>query len=179
MHTDPAHAPAPSLPPSLLPSLLRRAAEDAPTVHVAGVGVTVRTLVATAESGGALALLEYTAPPRFRGPAPHWHAMLTETFVGLDGAPVLHAGGEQTTLGPGAVVLVPPRVVHAFANPGDAPARFLVAATPGMGLEGYFAELATLIAASPVWPPADPTAVAALARRYDTFNPAELEAAMP
>jgi hypothetical protein len=44
-----------------------------------------------------------------------------------------------------------------------------------MGLEGYFAELAALIAASPVWPPADPTAVAALARRYDTFAPADLD----
>lgn len=160
----------------LAPALLGRAAADAPTVHVAGVGVTVRTLVSTDESGGALALLDYTAPPSFRGPAPHWHAVLTEVFVGLEGAPVLRAGGEETTLAPGAVVQVPPRVVHAFANPTDAPARFLVLATPGMGLEGYFADLARLIAESPTWPPADPGAVAAIARRYDTFDPGALDA---
>ncbi len=163
-----------ALPPRVPPAPLLRAAADAPTVHVAPLGVTVRTLVATAESGGALALLEYSAPPGFRGPAPHWHAVLTETFVGLDGAPRLRAGDQETTLAAGEVVLVPPRVVHAFSNPGDRPARFLVAITPGMGLEGYFAELAALIAASPVWPPADPAAVAELARRYDTFTPAEL-----
>jgi hypothetical protein len=74
-------------------------------------------------------------------------------------------------LGPGAVAVVPPRAVHRFSNPGDAPARFLVLATPGAGLDRYFAELAELIAASPVWPPADPGAVAAIAERYDTFSP--------
>ena len=148
-----------------------RTAVDAPTVHVAPLGVTIRTLVATAESGGTLAALEYTAPAAFRGPAPHWHAVLTETFVGLDGEARVRAGERDVVLEPGAVVVVPPGVVHAFSNPGDRPARFLVLATPGAGLEGYFAELAQLIAASPVWPPADPAAVAALAARYDTFPP--------
>ena len=152
-------------------TLLARAAADVPTLHVAPLGVTIRTLVATADSGGALAALDYTAPPRFRGAAPHRHAVLTETFVGLAGELRLQADGGEHALGPGAVVVVPPGVVHAFANPGDEPARFLVLATPGMGLDRYFAELADLIARSPAWPPADPSAVAAIAERYDTFPP--------
>jgi mannose-6-phosphate isomerase-like protein (cupin superfamily) len=152
-------------------SLLCRAAADAPTVHVAALGVTVRTLVATGESGGALAALDYSAPPGFRGPAPHWHEGVTETFIGVEGEPVVRSGGVEFTLAPGTVVVVPPRTVHAFANPGAAPARFLVLATPGAGFEEYFPALARLIEASPVWPPADPGAVALLASRYDTFPP--------
>ena len=154
-----------------IPALLVRAAADAPTVTVAPLGVTIRTLVASAESGGALAALEYTAPPRFRGPAPHWHATVTETFIGVEGTLTLHVDGGDAALEPGAVAVVPPRVVHRFSNATDAPVRFLVLATPGAGLEGYFAELARLIAESPVWPPADPEAVARIAARYDTFGP--------
>jgi quercetin dioxygenase-like cupin family protein len=162
----PAESPA-----AIFPALLTRAAADAPTLHIAPLGVTVRTLVSSKESGGAFALLEYTAPPGFRGPAPHWHAVLTETFIGQAGALRLRTGEGEFTLEPGAVVVVPPRTVHAFSNPGEEPARFLVLATPGMGLEGYFGELAALIEASPVWPPSDPSAVAAIASRYDTFSP--------
>ena len=153
------------------PAVLVRSASDAPTLAVATLGVTIRTLVATAESGGALAVLEYTAPPQFRGPAPHWHATVTETFLGLEGTLTLHSEAGDVALGPGAVTVVPPRVVHRFSNATDAPARFLVLATPGAGLEGYFAEIARLIAANPVWPPADPGTVAAVAARYDTFSP--------
>lgn len=156
---------------STIPAVLVRSADDAPTVSVATLGVTIRTLVASAESGGALAALEYTAPPQFRGPAPHWHATVTETFLGVEGTVTLHTDAGDVALGAGAVAVVPPRVVHRFSNATETPARFLVLATPGAGLDGYFAELARLIAASPVWPPADPGAVAALAARYDTFSP--------
>jgi quercetin dioxygenase-like cupin family protein len=162
-----AHAPTP-------PAALYRARLDAPTLTVARLGVTIRTLVATAESGGMLAALEYTAPPGFRGPAPHWHARLTETFLGLDGAPVLRAGEAEHVLGSGAVVVVPPGVVHAFSNPGAAPARFLVLTSPGLELERYFDELAAQIGESATWPPTDPAvldALSTIAARYDTFPP--------
>lgn len=164
---------------SSLPTILARAAAEAPTLTVASLGVTIRTLVATVESDGALAALEYTAPPRFRGPAPHWHAKVTETFIGVEGTLTLHVDSGEVALAPGAVVVVPPRVVHRFSNTTEEPARFLVLATPGAGFEGYFAELAQLIAASPVWPPADPSAVATLAARYDTFSPPVTERAAP
>ena len=160
------HAPGPA-------AALYRASSDAPTLTVARLGVTIRTLVATAESGGTLAALEYTAPPAFGGPAPHWHAQLTETFLGLAGAPVLRAGDAEHVLAPGAVVVVPPRVVHAFRTPGAEPARFLVLASPGLGLEHYFGELAELIGGAATWPPSDPAllgALSALAARYDTFG---------
>jgi mannose-6-phosphate isomerase-like protein (cupin superfamily) len=153
------------------PELLFCAAGTAPTLHVPGVGVTISTLVATADSAGKLAVLEYTAPPMFRGPAPHWHSQVTETFVGLGGVAHLRSGDTEVLLEPGSVAVVPPGVVHTFSNPSAEPARFLVIATPGAGLEGYFGELAGLIAASPEWPPRDPAAMAEIAARYDTFSP--------
>jgi mannose-6-phosphate isomerase-like protein (cupin superfamily) len=160
----------PDTAPILPPEMLFRAAGDAPTLHVPGLGVTIRTLVATADAEGKLAVLEYTAPPLFRGPAPHWHSQVTETFIGVSGLPHLKSGDAEFVLEPGAVAVIPPRVVHTFSNPGDEPARFLVLAAPGAGLEGYFGELAQLIAASPEWPPRDPASVAEIASRYDTFS---------
>ena len=157
-----------------LPAARYRAAADVPVLAPGRLGVTIRTLVATAEAGGALAALDYTAPPGFRGPAPHWHARMTETFVGVEGAPLVRAGDAEHVLGPGAVVVVPPRTVHAFSNPGGRPARFLVLATPAAGLDRYFVELARLVDGAPSWPPTDPAlvaALAALAERHDTFTP--------
>jgi quercetin dioxygenase-like cupin family protein len=153
------------------PTVLARTASDVPTLTIPPLGVTIRILVASAESGGALAALEYTAPPQFRGPAPHWHATVTETFLGVEGTLMLHSDAGDVALGPGAVAVIPPRVIHRFSNATDAPARFLVLATPGAGLEGYFVELTRLIAESPVWPPADPSVVSTIAARYDTFSP--------
>ena len=163
-------APTPVPTPTPAAVLVRPAAE-VPALTVAALGVTIRTLVATAESGGTLAALEYTAPARFRGPAPHWHATVTETFVGVEGTLTLHTAEGDVALGPGAVAVVPPGAVHRFSNGTDAPARFLVLATPGAGIDRYFPEVARLIAESPVWPPADPRPVAELAARYDTFAP--------
>jgi oxalate decarboxylase/phosphoglucose isomerase-like protein (cupin superfamily) len=48
--------------------------------------------------------------------------------------------------GPGALVTVPPGVMHDFRNPGDRPARWLGIAAPG-GLEQYFQEVHDLAVA--------------------------------
>ncbi len=78
--------------------------------------------------------------------------------------------GEEHALSAGDCVLVPPGVLHGFANPGDEPVRFLVQVTPGE-LEGYFDELSELIREAPAWPLADMRPVVALMERYDTFAP--------
>lgn len=152
-------------PPSGTPSLLRRA-ENARTVNA--VGVTVRFLLTAEETGGQFALLEYTAPPAFAGPAPHWHQRTTEVFYGLEGSIRMRVGEETHALNPGDVALVPPGVVHAFQNPGTEAARFLVQITPG-GLERYFVELVELIQNAPSWPLADMRPVAELARAMIRF----------
>ena len=52
--------------------------------------------------------------------------------------------------------------------PAAAPVTYLAWFSPG-GVERYCAELAVLIAAEPVWPPADLGPANALAARYDVL----------
>jgi mannose-6-phosphate isomerase-like protein (cupin superfamily) len=133
-------------------------------------GVTVALKSAGEDTGGRWTLLEYTAPPHFAGPPPHWHRTLEEAFFVLEGTVRFEVDGETVDLEAGGYAHVPPGVVHRFSNPGDSPARFVGLAVPG-GLEDYFEELAAMMAAEPSWPPADVGPLMALMARYDTFPP--------
>ncbi len=147
-----------------MPQLLR-------TISLSAANATVRVLAGSAETNDATVALDYLAPPRYRGPAPHWHARMLEIFVCLEGTLRVSLDGRDSFLLPGQRVVVPPRTVHAFANPHDEPVRFLALCTPGAGMDQYFTELAELMRTSPQWPPADPTVIARLAERHDTFAP--------
>ena len=60
--------------------------------------------------------------------------------------------------------------MHGFSNQTDAPAKYLLIASPA-GLENYFQKLAELIKDEPSWPPKDMSKVVALMAKYDTFPP--------
>lgn len=136
----------------------------------AGIGANIVLKAGGAQTDGQFLVVDYTAPPKFTGPPPHWHKAMTEMFYVLEGTLEVLANDQRTNLGAGGFALVPPGVVHAFANPSSAPARFLLVATPA-GLERYFAELTAMVRTEAVWPPKDPTALHALMARYDTFVP--------
>jgi quercetin dioxygenase-like cupin family protein len=157
-----------ALSPFVAPALPATAFVRAPGSpgRIAHVGVSVHVLVRAGDTGGAWSLVDYELPPRFAGPPPHVHAGITEAFYCTEGTLALMLDGQAVTLRAGEVAVVPPGVPHAFANPSDTPARMLLWLTPG-GFERYFDDLAALAAASPVWPPADPGAMAAVAARYD------------
>ncbi len=157
----PASAPMPAA------ALLRAPGSPGLVPHV---GVSVHALVLAGETGGAWSLVDYTMPPGFAGPPPHRHAHTTEAYYCVAGEVAFTLDGRAVTLAAGEAAVVPPGVAHAFANPGDAPARLLVWLTPG-GFERYFDDVAALAAASPAWPPADPGAMAAIAARYDLLPP--------
>ena len=91
---------------------------------------------------------------------------MTDVFYVLEGELTFDLGGEQRTLGPGSFVLVPPGVVHTFANPGPAPARFLSIYQPA-GNEQYLKEAVKRITDGRAWSPAE---MAEVASRYD-FEP--------
>jgi mannose-6-phosphate isomerase-like protein (cupin superfamily) len=138
------------------------------------LGVRITLLVTAEDTGGAWSLLEYTAPPRFPGPRPHYHERTSELFHVLDGELTMRLGADASeTRGARArrPALVPPARIHAFRNDTGPPVRFLIQFTPG-GPENYFVELADLIRSEPSWPPADMRPVAELAARYDTINAA-------
>jgi oxalate decarboxylase/phosphoglucose isomerase-like protein (cupin superfamily) len=74
-------------------------------------------------------------------------------------------------LGPGSFVLVPPGVVHTFANRGATPARFLNMYQPA-GNEQYLKEAMKRMVQGHPW---TPTEMAEVASRYD-FQPVAAEA---
>jgi quercetin dioxygenase-like cupin family protein len=113
-----------------------------------------------------LAIMDNVVPPGFPGPVRHRHAKMTDIFYVLEGELTFDLAGERRVLGPGSFVLVPPGIVHTFANPGPTPARVLNIFQPA-GLEQYLKEAFQRMAAGQPWSPAE---MAQIASRYD-FEP--------
>jgi uncharacterized cupin superfamily protein len=66
-----------------------------------------------------------TIAPNRTGPPPHSHAAEDDSFYILDGELTLLVGDGELVAGPGTYVLVPPGIMHTFANRGDAAVRML------------------------------------------------------
>lgn len=105
-------------------------------------GPTTAVMKATAETtGGAFSISEATFPPGMDGPPPHLHRHTTDTFYVLEGSLRLRVGDRIIDAPPGSYILVPPGIVHTFANRSDKPVRFLNINAPG-GWENYLRDLA-------------------------------------
>jgi quercetin dioxygenase-like cupin family protein len=98
-----------------------------------------KVLLRSEESGGHVAFCENVAPPRWAGPPLHHHDF-DEAFYVLEGELVFHVDGELIIRRAGEFAFAPRGVVHTLANHSDAPARYLLAITPG-GFERYFARM--------------------------------------
>ena len=103
-------------------------------------GTLYRKLLAPAETGGAMSIVDSLSPAG-SGPPRHIHHAEDETFVILTGTVTFWLEGETFTRGPGTSVYVPRGREHTFRVAGDAPSRHLVILTPG-GFEGFFADMA-------------------------------------
>ena len=114
-------------------------------------------------TAGQVAVVEHLLAPRALGALVHTHRNEDEYSLVLEGTIGVEIGGETLEAGPGAVVLKPRGIPHAFWNPTDEPARLLELIVPG-GFEAYFAELGELLARPG---PPDLVALGALAARYD------------
>jgi mannose-6-phosphate isomerase-like protein (cupin superfamily) len=66
-----------------------------------------------------------TIGPQRNGPPPHSHESEDDSFYVLDGEMTFLVDDDEVTAGPGTFVLVPPPVVHTFANRGDVAVRML------------------------------------------------------
>jgi mannose-6-phosphate isomerase-like protein (cupin superfamily) len=112
-------------------------------------------------TAGRLSLVEHPLGPRALGSPLHTHRREDEYSVVLEGRVGAQIGGQTLEAGPGAVLVKPRGVPHAFWNPGDQPARLLEIIAPA-GFEGYFAGLGEILAGGS----RDPARVADLAGRY-------------
>jgi mannose-6-phosphate isomerase-like protein (cupin superfamily) len=131
--------------------------------RLAVMGNEMRFKVVSADSGGRLLIIDYTAPAHFPGPPPHFHAHTDEAYYVLEGMLTVRLEEGDVTAGPGATLFVPRMVPHTFANRQDVPLRYLVIMTPS-GFEGYFEELAALVEGGHAL---GPDVVSALNERYD------------
>ncbi len=104
------------------------------------LGVLYKTILATADTGGAMSITDSVSPPN-SGPPRHIHHDADETFVLLTGDAEFWLAGETMTRGPGQTVFVPRGTEHTFRVVSDTACRHLVILTPG-GFEGFFAEMA-------------------------------------
>jgi quercetin dioxygenase-like cupin family protein len=115
--------------------------------------------VTSADSGGALAVLEVTIPPGTLV-KPHNHSREDEFTVVLAGTVGARVGDRVVEAGAGASMAKPRGIPHAMWNVGSEPAKVLEVVSPG-GLEDYFEELAPVLRAK-----APPAEYDALAERY-------------
>jgi quercetin dioxygenase-like cupin family protein len=98
-------------------------------------------------TGGTAAFVLHGLAPRALGSPVHTHSREDEWSFVLEGQIGVQVGDQVQTAGPGALVLKPRGVPHAFWNAGDAPARLLEVITPG-GFERYFEQLGEVLGAS-------------------------------
>jgi quercetin dioxygenase-like cupin family protein len=124
---------------------------DRDTITVGAL--SVRFLVDAADSNGSAAVFECYVPTSSSMPAPHSHDGFEETIYGLVGTTTWTIDGEPLDVGPGEAICVRRGQVHRFENRGDADARFLAIATPGVFGPAYFREIAEVLAASAGGPP--------------------------
>ncbi|WP_210241650.1 MULTISPECIES: cupin domain-containing protein [unclassified Mesorhizobium] len=110
----------------------------------------------------AFSLVEHRLPARALGAPLHTHRNEDEYSYILQGSIGLQLGEQILVAGPGDLVMKPRGVPHAFWNAGDDEARLLELISPA-GFEGYFRELAPLLAVQPV----DEAAIGEIVARYE------------
>lgn len=109
------------------------------------LGVTISTKVASADTNGAFAMIEYTAPPHFDGYAPDRHTNAMEVCYVVRGTLACTLGDATITASAGTSILVPPGVLHIFWNPTPAPVTYLLCCCPS-GAEQHVADISAVIA---------------------------------
>ena len=101
-------------------------------------GTTYRTILSTADSAGAMSIVDSHCPA-LSGPPRHVHAREDEIFVVLEGQVDFWLAGETIRRGPGQTAFVPRGAEHTYRTVTEV--RMLTILTPG-GFEGFFAEMA-------------------------------------
>lgn len=105
---------------------------------------TIEVLARHTETGGTMSLYRWRLAPSSRGPAPHFHTTFSETFIVESGSVDYFDGHTWHPLAAGDTAYAAIGQVHAVRKEHDEPAVVLMALTPGMPREDYFAQVATV-----------------------------------
>jgi len=96
------------------------------------------------------------------GVTPHLHPAIEERFEVLAGHPSFLAGRKWTTASPGDVVVVPPKVRHAYRNESHEPVHMVCHVRPPSSLQAFLEEVAELSRAGKISRSGLPTSPGAL-----------------
>lgn len=107
-------------------------------------GVQFEYKVESSDSGGALAVMEVTIPPKTLV-KPHNHTKEDEYSLVLSGTVGVRVGDKVMEAGEGGYLVKPRGVPHAMWNATDRPVTVIEMLSPG-GLEKYFEELGPILA---------------------------------
>lgn len=122
------------------------------------MGVRVRVMLKSEDTGGAYSVFEDVIPPG-GGPPPHTHSREDETIFVLDGELTAFLGGQKHVAKAGSWVHMPRGVEHYFKNNTDKPVRMILTYSPG-GFEKWFLEVGTPFKPGDAAPPhPDPEAI--------------------
>jgi mannose-6-phosphate isomerase-like protein (cupin superfamily) len=152
-------------------SVITRAADaeivGAPTARV-------RLLVDSSAAGGALSTVRVTLEKGADGARPHRHDRSAEMFYVLDGAVQVLSGSEIVSAEQGDVIVVPPRMPHAFSTRRGTSADLLIVIAPGVERFEYFRQLTRISRGEEA-----PEGLRDVQELYDTYflNSPEWEAA--
>jgi mannose-6-phosphate isomerase-like protein (cupin superfamily) len=132
-----------------------------PVVRVNGEDIVLT--VGEAETRGAYAVRLNAALARFAAVPLHIHHEAEEAFFVLEGELTVHAPGRRVEAAAGTLVLIPRGMVHAIANAGSAPVRWLTLISPAAQSGWVEAEHELLVGSGGA---ADPDQLAAVHGRF-------------
>ena len=141
---------------------------------VGGSTAKVRLLVDSSATGGALSTVRVSLEKGADGARPHRHDRSAEMFYVLDGAVQVLSGSEIVEAEQGDVIVVPPRVPHAFSTQRGTKAELLIVIAPGVERFEYFRQLTRIARGEE-----PPESLLDVQEIYDTYflNSSEWEAA--
>src|SRR5258708_31901538 len=78
--------------------------------------IGIRFLLGAADTGGSVAMLEFTVPVGAKVPLPHYHKQYDETIYGVEGVMTFTVEGKALNFGPGESYFFPLGAVHVLDN---------------------------------------------------------------
>jgi mannose-6-phosphate isomerase-like protein (cupin superfamily) len=159
----------------VLPNFNRSVVVREATAEVVGSPTAkVKLLADSSATGGALSTVHVTLEKGADGAKPHRHDHSAEMFYVLGGVVQVLSGTDIVRAEAGDVIVVPPRLPHAFSAKRGSGAEILIVIAPGVERFEYFRQLTRI--AQGKEPPESLREVQDL---YDTYflNSPEWEAA--
>ena len=107
--------------------------------------IEIQFLLESKDTGGQLAMFEFTVPAGAKVPMPHCHERYDEIIYGLEGVLTFTVNGRPNDIGPGQTCFIPRGAVHGFNNLKPATAKALTVVTPALIGPDFFKEMAAIV----------------------------------